>query len=1158
MFRSFALWLLCGLLAPVSVFTSTVSGQTTTGPQAAKPAFVTVADRRNATSVLEMPVSLGVHNVSVAEALHELSQRSGVVLAFSPGDISKHGPAVTCECATATVREALDEILGFTPFSYLAFLGEIIIYADPRSQVQLGLIDSDRDWKASTYRPLEPIRPGIGIVGTEMAQPPFIAIKGRQEGTIAGQIIEAGTLRPLPGAQIHIPGTGLGTLTNTNGRYRLGNIPAGEVTVRVQMIGFRTEERTIGISSGQSVQVDFELVEQALELDEVVVTGTAGRQLRRSQPAQVDVIRARDIVGSAPVTDMRDLLQSRSPGVSILGGGGSPGSGQRIRIRGPVSIDLSSQPLVFIDGVRINARLETSSRMEAGDGSGSGSNTGGAVTSRLNDIAPEDIENIEIVKGPAAATLYGADASAGVINIITKRGQQGDFRQTLNLEYNAVDANFTPPDNWARCTEDVIAAGTPICQGKAPGTLVSDNPLVREDVIRTGHQQRLSWSGQGGTAEYQYFTSLTYNKETGVLPGEEDNRWTGRLSFSWQPHPTLSLRAGYGVTYGSNRMIDNGNSLYGLFVNAFLGDPLTLGGPNNGWLALRRAEHIAALNNSVHIVRNMPTLEFNFEPYTWFTHRLILGGDFSNSETLKLTPRNDQNLYAATDNAGWVRETRRNVRYLTVDYLSNLRAEFGSSDQWGLSLALGSQVVLQRTDLLFGDGLGLVTNSARAISAAAERSAGQWFAEDRSIGYISQLEISHRDRLYLQVGMRADQNSSFGEDVPIVYLPKVGMSYVVSETPFWQERFPSINMLRLRAAFGTTGRAPRAGTSLRTFDAATYIGIDEALEVGMTLRNPGNPDLKPERGTEFEVGADIAFFDGRIALDVTAFNQTTLDAILPQLLPPSVGFTEDPLVNVGKIRNRGIEGRIRGGLIRRPGFSWDVQLGFSALDNELLDLGGIPPALGSERFQEGFPLAARFAHTLRGFDLDTGVAIMSDTMEFIGTQFPRYEGMLSTTMTIGSNLSLYALVDGKGGYVIDNAVAEYRDVSTPRSRGVVAPETLPPEGRLQRFGPFVTESGEPLPPSLGRAQYHFERGDHIRFREISATYTFPAGWAGLMRADRASLTLAARNLWLWTDYRGFDPDVQRLSSPGLEQWNSAEFFMLPPGRRLAVTLSLGF
>ncbi len=992
---------------------------------------------------------------------------------------------------------------------------------------------------------------------TLLAEPPRDEA-ARLQGSIAGTVSDARTGQAISSVQLVVEGTTVGGLSQANGRFLLVNVPVGTHTVTAQRIGYSTASSSVTVAEGETATLDLRLEEEALSLDEIVVTGTAGRQLRRTQAAQVDVVRAGEIAEIAPIANMQEMLQSRSTGVSLLQGGGSPGAGQRIRIRGPVSVDLSSQPLVFVDGVRINASNETTSRMEVGEGSGSGSNTGGAVTSRLNDIAPEDIESIEIVKGPAAATLYGADASSGVINIITKRGNQGGFQQSINMEYNAVEPTFTPPDNWGRCTAEAISSGSQICSGKSAGDLISDNPLQRTNTVGTGHLRRLSWTGQGGSADYQYFASLTNANETGMLPSEEDDRWTGRVNFSWQPHDDVSIRAGYGVVMGSNRQIDNGNSLYGLFVNAFLGDPLTLGAANDGWLSPRRPEDIAAIENTVDVVRNIPTLEISYEPFAWLSNRLIVGGDFSSSETLKYIPKNDEGLYRNEHNAGFAKQTRRNVTHLTLDYLANMEHSVGSDDQWALSLALGTQMVSQETDLLFGDGVGFPSNSANALSAAAERSGGQWYTKEQTVGYLSQLGVGHRDRIFLQVGLRADQSSSFGDDVPIVWLPKVGLSFVASETDFVRDALPFLSTLRLRGAYGTTGRAPRAGTSLRTFGPAPFVGIDQGLGIGITLANPGNPELKPERGTEIELGADLSMFQERIGLEVTVFNQTTVDAILPRRLPPSAGYTEDPFVNIGKVRNRGVEARLDLGLIRQQGLDWSVSLGMSTLENELLDLGDLPSFGGTQRFLEGYPLGALFAYKVRDIDVAGDRVVLSDTLEYMGPPYPTFESSLTSTLQLGSNLSLFAHIDGKWGYIIENSMASYRDTSTPRNLGVQAPETLPDEERLQRFGPFVTESGESVNQNTGNEQFYMEDGDHIKLREVALTWAMPQGWANLLGANRASITLSGRNLVTWTDYQGLDPEVQRLSSESLEMWDSAEFFMIPPGRRLAVRLNLRF
>ncbi|HSL68697.1 MAG TPA: TonB-dependent receptor plug domain-containing protein, partial [Longimicrobiales bacterium] len=259
--------------------------------------------------------------------------------------------------------------------------------------------------------------------------------------TISG-VVRSETQSPVRGAFVQITSLNLSTVTNDGGYYRLvvPSTAGGTLTISVTSIGFKPVERQVGLRPG-NMQLDFTMAEQAVVLNEVVVTGTAGRQERRAQAAVVSTISAAKVVEAAPVQNVANLLQARTPGVVIRNNSGSTGTSSTIRIRGQASIELSNEPLIFINGIR----------MQGGDRQlfGVGNQAGGF----LNDIKIEDIESIEIVKGPAAATLYGADANAGVINVITKRGRtQSGWTQSVSMEYGQSEPAFTPPDNVARCT----------------------------------------------------------------------------------------------------------------------------------------------------------------------------------------------------------------------------------------------------------------------------------------------------------------------------------------------------------------------------------------------------------------------------------------------------------------------------------------------------------------------------------------------------------------------------------------------------------------------------------------------------------------------------------------------------------------------------------
>lgn len=311
-----------------------------------------------------------------------------------------------------------------------------------------------------------------------------------QTGTISGKVTDAATKAPLADVRVVISGTAFETQTNREGEYRLLNVRPGVTGVSAFRIGYKAKQDTVRVVAGQTATLNLEMSASVINLSEVVVTGTAGNQERKAQAALVASVTAADVIKDAPVTNVANLLQSRVPGVALSSQSGTKGTATQIRIRGASSINLSNQPLIFIDGVRVNEGII-------------GSGQSGQAFDRFNDLNPEEIESIEVVKGPAAATLYGADASAGVIQIITKKGRTGSnsFQQTLRFEQGQASVDHIKiPDNFATCSAASVAATStnPLCRGQAVGTLVSDNPLERVGVFRKGDEQVFNYGIRGG------------------------------------------------------------------------------------------------------------------------------------------------------------------------------------------------------------------------------------------------------------------------------------------------------------------------------------------------------------------------------------------------------------------------------------------------------------------------------------------------------------------------------------------------------------------------------------------------------------------------------------------------------------------------------------
>src|SRR5690606_17522680 len=442
---------------------------------------------------------------------------------------------------------------------------------------------------------------------------------------------------------------------------------------------------------------------------------------------------------------------------------------------------------------------------------------------------------------------------------------------------------------------------------------------------------------------------------------------------------------------------------------------------------------------------------------------------------------------------------------------------------------------------------------------------GQGFGESRALGLFVQEQIGYRDRLFVQVGLRADRNSAFGSEVGTFYLPKFGASYVLSDERFWDPIADVVNTFRLRGAYGTTGRSPASGASLQTFVPAKYVTDAGLIELGVAPGNPGNPALKPERGKELEFGFDAGLFDGRVGVELTYFNKRSSDLLVSVPIAPSAGYGSNPLGNIGEVVNRGVEFLLHARPVSRSDVTWEVSLAGSTLHNEIVSLGTDSTFINNFRaFVPGRQIAAWWVHRVRSIDEANGVAVVSDTAEFAGNQLPTFQGSLSSTLTLFRNVRVYALFEAKSGYHVYNANLEFRDRSARSTRDV---NLSPEEGgysaseRLRRLGPYVgEETGAPVGVGNVKDPY-IQKGDHIRFRELGVTLTLPASLAQLARARSAALTVGGRNLALWkAEYEGHDPEVlgTGADASGLNQIFNADVFTTPPSRRWVVRLNLQF
>jgi TonB-linked SusC/RagA family outer membrane protein len=984
-------------------------------------------------------------------------------------------------------------------------------------------------------------------------------------GTVRGTVTEAGSGRPVNGAQVSIPGTGRSAVTGASGQYTIVNVPAGNQRVRAEVIGFAAQEKPVTVAAGQEARVDLTLGQQAVALDALVVTGTPGATSKRTLGNAVTQLDAEEITAKTNVNNVTELLQARTPGVQILPNSGIPGVAADIRIRGASSL-IGNDPVIFIDGVRFNNE-DLGSFTPSGAGATSYS---GQKTSAFDFLNPNDIESIEVIKGPAAATLYGAEAANGVIQIITKKGARGEqsVRWDVKLDRGQNEWALGNPINFTTCDEAKIRerdrAGNavwPGCQGVAAGTVLTDNPLRRDpEALRTGDFQRMSLSARGGGERYSFYFAGDVNEEDGVFRNSYNDRRSLRANFTINPNEKVDLQINTGYARGNLRLPIGDESAQGLLLSAYRGKPgrIARTPEREGWFTTIPRE-ANEYNNTTESDRLTLGSTLNVRPVSWFRNRLTLGLDYTSSLAQILSPPGSTDAEFAGVREGLVgQRAPRNYVY-TVDYAGNIEAEVTPDLQ--ATTSFGMQAISKRYEALFALGTGFGAPDVTLIGTAQTTVGSNSFSESKSLGYYVQEQIGWKNRLFLTGAVRADDNSAFGENFDWIYYPKASLSWILSEEPALAGMFDAarISSFKLRTAYGHAGRAPEPFAAAQTYTVDKVVLGPEELESALRARSYGNPDLKAERGEELEAGFDANFLEDRVGVDFTYYDKRMRDVIVAVAAPGSSGFggtfyggTSGILRNLGETRNSGVELGITGTAVQRRNFAWDTRLTLATNDNELVSFGDDRKEMfisgqsygALQRHRAGFPLGGYWAQLPKrnedGTPVMRGATVVLDTLSFIGPSAPTREIGFSNTFTLFNNFRLYSLFDYKGGHYLYN----YNEYNRCRFHGNCA-----------RVNDVELAESPEAPVWRQVPGAYVEKADFVKLRDVSLTYTLPSVWAQRFRGSAASLTLAGHNLALWSDYSGIDPEV---NSYGNRSFARADIYALPMMRRLSVSLNVGF
>lgn len=964
-----------------------------------------------------------------------------------------------------------------------------------------------------------------------------------QTGTLVGRVTSALTGAPVPTAQVHITGTQLGATVDADGRFRVTNVPVSAREVLARSIGYKPLAATFTLTAGATATVALSMTASVLELDATVITGSVGDTRRRAVGNSVALVSATEVVARSAVANLAEVLQAKTPGLTLMPGSGQVGTGANFRLRGAGSINAGTSPTIYVDGIRVSSRTQGSF------------DAFGQVTTALDAINPSDIESIEVIKGPAAATLYGAEAAAGVIQVFTRKGRTGRIKWDSRFELGQSDWDKNlRPVNFAVATAARLADPVtwPGFVGKAAGDIISVRPLTDGRALRTAQLSKVQLSASGGAERYNFFVSAGKSNEEGVYFNNAADLRSLRGNFSFVPTNKLTFTTNVALSKNYVRLPLSDNAALGLIISSYLAVPgrnySFPAGPNYFTITPEVAN---IYDNQTWADRYIFGSSASYEPFPWFKNTFKVGLDANVGRAELYFAPDARAPYAARfsldlDNSkGFLAQGRPLNQDVTLNYdgtvTRRLFGKYVSNTSFGMQYLSND---FKRTEAI---GVDLGSAGIRSVSSAAVTSSKETSSQQKSVGFYGQQQLALDDRLFLTVATRVDNNSAFGSKLNRVFYPKASLSYVISEEPFFH--LPGVSSLRLRAAWGQAGNAPGPLDALRSYTSSvvTYsAGTSSALRYGSV----GNPDLRPERGSEIEVGFESAFLNGRVGLDASYYSKNTKNALIPVAVAPSTGFTGDQLTNLGEISNKGIELLLTTTAVQRKSVTVDATISLATNSNELVSFGDdrAPIIFGSyapsQRYQEGTPLGAMWAQRVQRNADGTllkvnGRPVLDTASVYMGPSVPTREITGSTTVLLFGKLRLQGLLDYKAGHYLFN-VKDWR-----RDRAGVSWETANP----------AADPDDVLVRQFASQTYlHIQQADFLKLRDLSVSYDLPTRWLG-GASRRATITAAGHNLKIWTKYGGADPEV---NFNGTATFNRNDSWTVPQTRRYSASIALNF
>jgi len=966
--------------------------------------------------------------------------------------------------------------------------------------------------------------------------------EGQKDIVITGKVTSDDG-KPLPGANIVVSGTSKGMISRDDGTFEI-SVPSTSSTIEFSFIGYTRQQ----IKVGSQKVINITMQPDSKMLSELIVVGYSTEQ-KAMTTGSIGVVKA-DVLKDLPVPTIDGVMQGMASGVQVSQNSGTPGAEMSVRIRGISSISGTSQPLYIIDGIPV-----TTGNFGQVGYEGQGINS-------LSDLNPADIESISVLKDAAAASIYGARASNGVVVITTKRGTNQKTQIEVNSYYGVQQTwrrlNMLNAREWMDYRNDL--AGSQVFTPEQMANITTDVDWQKV-IFRNAPTSNYELTATGGNQKTKFFMSGSLFNQMGILIGTDYQRMNGRVNIDHNINDRITIGASVGLTYSTTDRVEGDQTLHGPLPNGISTPAIfpiynpdgtyNQDGPYSNALSI--AEEATNKNFSFRTLANT-YLNWDIIPHLTFSTKW--GVDFLNFREHAY----EFNTVQGQKYNGLGFETYTNVMNIVSNNFFKYKNTFGKHDIEALA-GYSFEKYMTQSSFIRGqdyadENLQYLNTAATIVSASAD-------ANDSGIrSYIGRLNYSYANKYIASFSGRFDASSKFGQNNRTGFFPSASLAWRLGEEEFIK-KFSSVSELKIRTSYGLTGN-----DDIPPFLFAELYGVSAYMgKSGIYPSSIPNPDLKWESTAQFDLGIDLGLLKNRIFLSLDYYNKQTKGLLLDRPLPLSSGFSSIT-ENIGSVENKGLELTLSTNNLVGA-FTWNTQLNLSANRNKVLKLYNHQPidniGRGNNRVQEGEPIGIFYSYNWLGVDPSTGDVVYEDVnhdgqitdadRKKIGNPHPDLIGGITNSFRYkGFDLSVF-LQFSYGNDIFNGSRLYLESLQGGDNQVEAVVNRWKKPGDITNI-PRATSDPVKAAENKRVSSRFIEDGSYLRIKNITLGYTFDDTFLKKLKISSLRIYASTQNLYTFTYYSGLDPEVNYVGNDNTII--GTDFFTYPQARSYNFGINLKF